>query len=198
MRARKNIWPPEKTALLRSQQNGRLRLSDAERATLGRIVIAMGRKFLAEGRNSAKPGPIRPDRKLVAHKFDGSKARQRHREGNRGSGASGATHLRNGEREPDWGLRRMRGALVKSRVCDFDQTVGNVLDDTACPPAPEARANDPPWSVFIQTTGMLAGTDFSRRGANAARVDYYGCFSFLLRAAALISLDITLNGSGRG
>ena len=56
---------------------GRLKLSDAERATLGEIGHRLGRKVLAEVATVAKPDTILAwYRKLVARKFDGSKARR--------------------------------------------------------------------------------------------------------------------------
>ena len=56
---------------------GRLKLSDVERATLGEIGHRLGRKALAEVATVAKPDTILAwYRKLVARKFDGSKARR--------------------------------------------------------------------------------------------------------------------------
>jgi hypothetical protein len=63
--------------ILKAQLKGRLRLSDAERATLGEIGHRLGRKVLAEVATVARPDTILGwYRKLVASKFDGSKARQ--------------------------------------------------------------------------------------------------------------------------
>jgi hypothetical protein len=54
-----------------------LKLSDAERSTLGEIGHRLGRTALAEVATVAKPDTILAwYRKLVAHKFDGSKARR--------------------------------------------------------------------------------------------------------------------------
>ena len=77
-------------------------------------------------------------RKLVAHKFDGSKAR-------RGPGRPRVTRkveqliVRLAEENRDWGYDRIAGALANLgyRVCD--QTVGNVLQRHGLPPAPERR-----------------------------------------------------------
>ena len=56
---------------------GRLKLSDTERATLGEIGHRLGRKVLGEVANVARPDTILAwYRKLVARKFDGSKARR--------------------------------------------------------------------------------------------------------------------------
>src|SRR2546425_11636642 len=63
--------------VLKAQLKGRLKLSDAERATLGEIGHRLGRKVLAGGANVAPPGTILAwYRKLVARQIDGSKARR--------------------------------------------------------------------------------------------------------------------------
>jgi hypothetical protein len=63
--------------ILKAQLNGRLKLSDAERATLGEIGHRLGRKVLGEVANVARPDTILAwYRKLVARKFDGSQARR--------------------------------------------------------------------------------------------------------------------------
>src|SRR6202521_3016959 len=63
--------------ILKAQLKGRLMLSDAERATLGEIGHRLGRKVLGQVATVARPGTILAwYRKLVACKFDGSKARQ--------------------------------------------------------------------------------------------------------------------------
>jgi hypothetical protein len=64
--------------ILKAQLKGRLRLSDAERAMLGEIGHRLGRRVLVEVANVARPETILGwYRKLVARKFDGSKARGR-------------------------------------------------------------------------------------------------------------------------
>ena len=63
--------------ILKAQLKGRLKLSDAERATLGEMGRRLGRKVLGEVANVARPDTILAwYRKLVAHKFDGWKARR--------------------------------------------------------------------------------------------------------------------------
>src|SRR5204863_2627605 len=63
--------------ILKAQLKGRLKLSDAERATLGEIGHRLGRKVLGEVVTVARPDTILAwYRKLVARKFDGSKARR--------------------------------------------------------------------------------------------------------------------------
>ncbi len=63
--------------ILKAQLKGRLKLSDAERATLGEIGHRLGRKVLGEVANVARPDTVLAwYRNLVARKFDGSKARR--------------------------------------------------------------------------------------------------------------------------
>src|ERR1700730_16363451 len=63
--------------ILKDRLKGRLKLSDAERATLGEVGHLLGRKVLGEVANVARPDTILAwYRKLVACKFDGSKARR--------------------------------------------------------------------------------------------------------------------------
>src|SRR4051812_49634167 len=62
--------------ILRAHAPARLRLSNAERATLAEIGKRLGRKGLARVAQVAKPETILGWwRKLVAQKFDGSKHR---------------------------------------------------------------------------------------------------------------------------
>ncbi len=63
--------------ILKAQLKGRLKLSDAERATLAEIGHRLGRKVLGEVANVARPDSILAwYRNLVDRKFDGSKARR--------------------------------------------------------------------------------------------------------------------------
>jgi len=63
---------------MKAQLNGRLKLSGAERGVLGEIGHRLGRKVLADIATVARPDTILGwYRKLVAGKFDGSKARLR-------------------------------------------------------------------------------------------------------------------------
>jgi putative transposase len=75
--ARIEYLAPE-NRILKAQLKGRLKLSDAERATLAEIGHRLGRKVLAEVATVARPETILAwYRKLIARKFDGSKARRR-------------------------------------------------------------------------------------------------------------------------
>src|SRR6266436_8013424 len=73
----RNEYLAAENRILKAKLKGRLKLSDAERATLGEIGHRLGRKVLGEVANVARPDTILAwYRKLVARKFDGSKARR--------------------------------------------------------------------------------------------------------------------------
>ena len=73
----RNEYLAAENRILKAQLKGRLELSDAERATLGEVGHRLGRKVLGEVATVARPDTILAwYRKLVARKFDGSKARQ--------------------------------------------------------------------------------------------------------------------------
>src|SRR3989475_3257694 len=98
-------------------------------------------------------------RKLVARKFDGSKAR-------RSLGRPRIKReveqliVRMAEENRDWGYDRIVGALSNLGYEISDQTVGNILQRHALPPAPE-RKHTTTWPAFIRThLALLAGTDF--------------------------------------
>ena len=146
--------------ILKARLKGRPKLSDAERATLAEIGHRLGRKVLAEVANVARPDTILAwYRKLVAHKFDGSKAR---RNPGRPRIELEVEQLivRMAKENRDWGYDRIAGALTNLGYKVCDQTVGNVLHRHALPPAPE-RKRTTTWAAFIRIhLALLAGTDF--------------------------------------
>ena len=74
----RNEYLVAENRILKGQLQGRLRLSDAERATLGEIGHRLGREALSEVATAALPDTILgwyP--RLVARKFDGSRAQRR-------------------------------------------------------------------------------------------------------------------------
>jgi putative transposase len=164
--------------ILKAQLKGRLRLSDAERAMLGEIGHRLGRRVLAEVANVARPDTVLGwYRKLVARKFDGSKAR-------RGPGRPRITReverliVRMANENRDWGYDRIVGALANLGYEVCDQTVDNVLRRHALPPAPE-RKRTTSWAAFIRMhLALLAGTDFFTAEVLTLRglVTYYVLF----------------------
>jgi putative transposase len=156
----RNEYLATENRILKAQLNGRLKLSDAERDVLGEIGHRLGRKALADVATVARPDTILGwYRKLVARKFDGSKARR----------YPGRPRIR---REVDeliirmasenlrWGFARIAGALANLGYAVSDQTVGNVLRRHGLPPAPQ-RQRTTTWAAFIRIhLELLAGTDF--------------------------------------
>ena len=73
----RNEYLAAENRILRAQIQGRLLLSDAEKATLAEIAHRLGRKALEELAAVAKPDTLLAwYRKLIATKFDGSKFRK--------------------------------------------------------------------------------------------------------------------------
>jgi hypothetical protein len=73
----RNEYLAAENRILKAQLQARLRLSDAERVTLGEIGHRLGRKALGEVATAALPDTILGwYRRLVARKFDGSRARR--------------------------------------------------------------------------------------------------------------------------
>jgi hypothetical protein len=133
-------------------------------------------------------------RKLVAHKFDGSKDR-------RGPGRPRVTRkveqliVRLAEENRDWGYDRIGGALANLgyRVCD--QTVGNVLQRHGLPPAPQ-RKRTTTWSAFIRThLALLAGTEFFTAEVLTLRelMTYYVLFFIHLESRRVDIAGITIH-----
>jgi hypothetical protein len=120
----------------------------------------VSRQALAEVATVARPDTILAwYRRLIAGKFDGSKAR-------RGPGRPRVTReveqliISMASENRDWGYNRIVGALANLRYVISDQTVGNILHRHALPPAPE-RKRMTTWPAFIRThLALLAGTDF--------------------------------------
>jgi homeodomain-containing protein len=156
----RNEYLAAENRILKAQLKGRLKLSDAERATLGEIGHRLGRKILAEVANVARPDTILAwYRKLVAHKFDGSQTR-RSPGRPRSKGEVEQLIVRMAKENRDWGYDRIVGALANLGYKVCDQTVGNVLQRHGVPPAPE-RKRTTTWPEFIRIhLALLAGTDF--------------------------------------
>ena len=73
----RNEYLAAENRIMKAQLKERLKLSDAERGALGEIGHRLGRKVLADVATIARPDTILGwYRKLIARKFDGSKARR--------------------------------------------------------------------------------------------------------------------------
>src|SRR5439155_12264115 len=101
--ARTNIWPP-KNRILKAQLKGRLKLSDAERATLGEIGHRLGRKVLGEvatvARPDTHPGLVPQAGRPQIRWLEGPSRRRQTSDQARGRAADRS----HGEREPGLGL----------------------------------------------------------------------------------------------
>lgn len=198
----RNEYLAAENRILKAQLQGRLKLSDAERATLGEIGHGLGRKVLAEVATVARPDTILAwYRKLVARKFDGTQAR-------RGPGRPRLKReveqliVRMASENRDWGYDRIAGALANLGHVISDQTVGNVLQRHAVPPAPE-RNRTTTWPVFIRThLALLAGTDFFTAEVLTLRglVTYYVLFFIHLESRRVdiagMARNATMEGCG--
>ena len=191
----RNEYLTAENRILKAQLQGRLKLTDAERATLGEIGHRLGRKALAEVANVARPDTILAwYRKLVARKFDGSKAR---RSPGRPRIKPEVEQLivRMAKENRDWGYDRIAGALSNLGHDVCDQTVGNVLQRHALPPAPE-RKHTTSWSAFIRMhLALLAGTDFFTAEVLTLRglVTYYVLFFIRLESRRVDIAGITVH-----
>jgi hypothetical protein len=146
--------------ILKGQIKTRLQLSDAERTTLAEIAHRLGRKSLVEVAATAKPDTILGwYRKVIANKFDGSKARRTHGRP-RTDEEMESLVVRTAKENPSWGYDRMVGAMANLGYQLSDQTVGNILGRHDVAPAPK-RKHTTNWKDFIRThLDVLAGTDF--------------------------------------
>ena len=185
--------------ILKAQLKGRLKLSDAERATLGEIGHRLGRKVLGEVANVARPDTVLAwYRNLVARKFDGSKAR-RSPGRPRIKGEIEQLIVRMARENRDWGYDRIVGALANLGYKVCDQTVGNVLHRHALPPAPE-RKRTTTWSAFIRIhLALLVGTDFFTAEVLTLRglVTYYVLFFIHLESRRVDIGGITVHPDER-
>jgi transposase InsO family protein len=156
----RNEYLVAENRILKAQLKTPLRLTDAERATLAEIAHRLGRKALEEVANVMKPDTIMGwYRKLVAHKFDGSKSR-RYPGRPRIDGEIEELVVRMARENSGWGYDRVVGAMANLGHTISDQTVGNILQRHGIPPAPE-RKRTTTWAEFIRThMSVLAGTDF--------------------------------------
>src|SRR5882672_1976211 len=105
----RNEYLAAEDRIIKAQLKGRLKLSDAERGALGEIGHRLGRKVLADVATIARPDTILGwYRRLVARKFDGSRAR-------RGPGRPRITReveqliISMASENRDWGYDRIAG-----------------------------------------------------------------------------------------
>jgi putative transposase len=178
----RNEYLAAENRILRAQLNGCLRLSDAERATLGEIGFRLGRKALNEVATVAQPDTILAwHRRLIARKFEGSQARRVRGRPRIDREVEGLI-IRMAEENRSWGYDRIVGALANLGHEVSDQTVGNVLRRHGIPPAPE-RKRRTTWAEFIRIhLALLAGTDISAEVLMRGLVTCYVLFFIYLES----------------
>jgi putative transposase len=146
--------------ILRAHLPGRLRLTDPQRSTFVGNWQAARPPGTRGSRRRRQAGTILAwYRRLIAHKFDGS----RHRAGpGRPSVAAVVVELivRMARENPGWGYDRIVGALSNLGYTVCDQTVGNILRRHGIAPAPK-RSQMTTWKDFIAAhMAVLGGIDF--------------------------------------
>src|SRR5262249_49404142 len=123
----RNEYLAAENRILRAQIQGRLMLSDAEKATLAEIAYRLKRKALEELAAVAKPDTLLVwYRRLIVHKFDGSKFRKslgRPRVDEETERL--VVHM--AKENPGWGYDRIVGAMANLGHRLSDQTVGHIL-----------------------------------------------------------------------
>src|ERR1700730_9779617 len=191
----RNEYLATENRIIKAQLKGRLKLSDAERGVLGEIGRRLGRKVLTDVATIARPDTILGwYRKLVARKFDGSKAR-------RGPGRPRIKReveeliIRMASENRGWGYDRTAGSLANLGYEISDQTVGNVLRRHGLPPAPE-RKRTTTWAGFVRThLALLAGTDFFTAEVLTLRglMTYYVLFFIHLEGSRIDVAGITVH-----
>ena len=108
----RNDYLAAENRILRTKLNRRLQFSDAERATLGEIGFRLGRRTLSEVATAAQPDTILAwYRRLVARKFEGSRAR-RDRGRPRIDREVEGLIIRMAKENRSWGYDRIVGALA--------------------------------------------------------------------------------------
>ena len=156
----RNEYLAAENRILKVQIKGRLLLSDGEKATLSEIAYRLGRKALREVAMVAQPETILAwYRRLIAHKFDGSKSRRRPGRPRVRADIESLV-VRMAKENPSWGYDRIVGALANLGHQVSDQTVGNILRRHSTAPAPQ-RKSSVRWKDFIRThVDVMAATDF--------------------------------------
>jgi transposase InsO family protein len=150
----------EENRVLREQLGGkRLLFTDRQRRYLAAKAKAIGRKKLFEIGTVVSPATLlRWYRKLIAKKYDGSKARK----AGRPKTAAEIEQLivLMARSNPTWGYSRIRGALYNLGHEIGRNTIKRILLENGINPAP-LRSKAMSWETFLKAQwGAIAATDF--------------------------------------
>ena len=142
----------EENRVLREHLGPRpLRLTDAHRRRLAVRGQQLGRRVWMQVAGMVTPDTIlRWYRRLIAQTYDGSARCGRGRPMTRRDVA--ALVVRMAVENPQWGYRRIRGALSNLGHEIARTTVKRILHDHGIDPAPE-RSRRLPWKTFLQAHG---------------------------------------------
>lgn len=150
----------EENRILREQLGSkRIRLTDIQRRRLAVLGKALGHKVLSEICSIVTPDTImRWHRRLIASKYDGSKARKPGRP--RVMQEVRQLILRFATENRTWGYERIEGELRKIGHRVVRTTVVNILRDHGLEPAPN-RSKRTTWAEFLQIHWeSIAAMDF--------------------------------------
>src|SRR3954449_4305179 len=150
----------EENRVLREQLGDRrLRLNDDQRRRLAVRAKGLGRKLLAEVATIVTPETLLAwHRKLIAHKYDGSRQRPPGRP--RTAGEIEALVVRLAEENQDWGYRHLQGALSHLGHELARSTIAAILDRHGLEPAPERRRKTT-WKEFLaRHWELMVAADF--------------------------------------
>ena len=150
----------EENRVLREQIGSkRFRLTDNQRQRLAVLGKALGRKMLTEVCSIVTPDTImRWHRKLIANKYDGSKARKPGRP--RVMQEIRKLVLRIALENRLWGYERIEGELRKLGHRVARTTIANILHENGLEPAPN-RSKRTTWAEFLQMHWeSIAAMDF--------------------------------------
>src|SRR5712664_428667 len=166
----RNEYLAAENRIIKAQLKGRLKLSDAERGALGEIGHRLGRKALADVATVARPDTILGwYRKLIARKFDGSKAR-------RGPGKPRIKRevaqliIGMASENRDGGCDWIAGGVGQSGVRDFRSNGWQCFAAPRPAAGAGAQTHDHMGGLRSDPPGAVGGDRlFHRRGADAAR-----------------------------
>ena len=161
--AARNEYLAAENRILKAQLKGRLKLSDAERASSARLVIDWAARPSPRSRLSPSPTPS-------WHGTEGSSPAssmdRRHVEARAGHGSTREVEqliVRMAEENRYWGYDRIVGALANLGHEISDQTVGNVLRRHGLPPRRSASTRPPGRPSFGPTWRCWRGPTSSPR-----------------------------------